>query len=340
MKDKENGVVSNFFDKVRWALYGLKIKIFKPKKNNSCKSTSMSERTRKKNIFLFFFLLFPVVQFLVFYVGVNFNSILLSIQAWKLDDSTGQGAYVITGLQNFGKVFEDIFNNGSLSTAIKNSTIQFLFTIVLGIPLHVTVAYVVFKEVPFSGFFKIMLFMPNMISSILFVTSFKYIMNPGIWSLVGINYIDSTAPSTFWTVMLFGQWMGFAGGLIIYLSAMSSISTDVLEYGKLEPLSSIKELWYVVIPSIFPTITTFLVTSIAGFFTNYGYFHTFFGGTAKSEIPVYDTLGYHFFILVLGDGSLAEAPYAAAAGIVFTIIAAPLTICVKWLLEKFGPSEE
>ena len=37
---------------------------------------------RKNSVFLFFFLLFPVVQFIIFYIGVNINSILLAFQEY------------------------------------------------------------------------------------------------------------------------------------------------------------------------------------------------------------------------------------------------------------------
>ena len=337
MKEKNGGAFSSALDKLKWALYGLKIKIFKPGTNDKKADKGMASRTMKKNIFLFFFLLLPTVQFLIFYIGVNFNSILLSIQKYDA------GKYVISGFGNFADVFKDLFINGRLSVALKNSTIQFGVTLALGIPVHVMVAYAIFKEVPFGGFLKIMLFMPNMISSLLFVNSFRGMTTEqGLIPIIGINLLDTSSSVSFWTVLLFAQWMGFAGGLIIYLSAMSSISTEVLEYGQLEPLSSIKELWYVIVPSIFPTITTYLVLAIAGYFTNYGYFHTFFGGAGiNQEATPYETLGYYFFVALLKEDSSPQIyPYASAAGIMFTLVAAPITLLVKHLLEKYGPSEE
>lgn len=348
MKEKGTNVITRLIDQIKWFFYDIRVKLFgskKPSEKNL--ANSMSSRTRKKIIFLFIFLLFPTIQFLIFYVGVNFNSILLSIQEYQVVDNRGQ--YVITGFGNFVKVFEDIFINGELTTAIKNSAIQFIVGLVLGIPVHVMVAYVVFKEVPFGGFLKIMLFMPSMISSLVFVSTFRFLVQEGapiIFEnemlailLQGKSYDD------FWLILMFTQWMSFSNGLIIYLSAMCSISTDIIEYGQLEPMSTIQELWYVIIPSIFPTITTYLVVSIAGFFTNYGYFVSFFrvntdGGMSLGG-NMFDTLGYVFFVgLLNGDQGLEFYPYASAAGIVFTLIAAPLTLLVKHLLEKYGPSED
>ncbi len=333
MKEKNSGVLSNAFRNLKWALYGLKIKIFKPRKSKKDGGTSLSNT--KAAVFLVLFLLFPTLQFLIFYVGVNFNSLLLSVQKFE------NNKFVYAGFENFITVFNNLFLNGILTNVLKNSVLQFVVTI-LFIPVHVTVSYVIFKEVPFGGFLKIMLFMPNMISSMLFVSTFKGIAGmQGLEPILGVYLLKDSELISFWSVLLFAQWMGFANGLIIYLSAMSSISTDILEYGQLEPLSTIKELWYVIIPSIFPTITTYLVLAIAGFFTNYGYFHTFFGIREGIEMTApFETLGYYFLVRLVETGTESFYSYAAAAGIMFTLVAAPVTLLVKYLLEKYGPSED
>ena len=293
---------------------------------------------RKESIFLFFFLLFPIVQFLIFYVGVNFNSILLAFQRYEV----GTG-FVMTGFENFKEVWNDIFNNGALSLAIKNSFTMFLVNMFLGTPVHIMVAYAIFKKIPFADFFKVMLFMPSMISAMVFVLCAKALFNDGfpiLFNDPNLFILNKYSSDSFTTVLWFGFWMGFAGGLIIYLSAMASISTDIIEYGKLENLSSIQELWYVVIPSIFPTITTYVVVGLAGFFTNQGYFYSFFGGDAAHSTP-FDTLGYLFFIKVGDDNATqADYPYAAAGGLLFTMIVAPITLITKALLEKYGPGED
>lgn len=291
---------------------------------------------RKDAIFLFFFLLFPVVQFAIFYIGVNFNSILLSFKAY--DGVSGK--YYLAGFATYKEVLQDIFVNGALTLAIKNSLIQFLVNLALGIPIHVMVAYAIFKKIPGSGFFKIMLFMPSMISSMVFVVCAEQIIMNGFPVLFGESakgLLDKFSDKSFWTVLIFGYWMNFAGGLIVYLGAMSSVSQDVMEYDKLERLNSIKELWYVVVPLIFPTITTYIVVAFAGFFTNYGFFYAFFDGAVGS----FDTLGYIFFVKVAHDSyGISEYPYASAGGLMFTLVLTPVTLGVKGMLEKFGPSED
>lgn len=304
--------------------------------NPKRKKRKEKSSSKKQSLFLFFFLLFPIVQFLVFYVGVNFNSFLLAFQSF---DGVKQ---FFCGFDNFGLVLKDIFVTGQLHKAMLNSLFQFLITLFVALPLQIIVAYAIFKKIIASGFFKIMLFMPSMISSIVFVICARVLITDGLPLLLGdpsMNLLDPYKDSSFWTVLAFGFWFDFAGGLIIYLGAMSSISKEVLEYGRLENLSSFRELWHVVIPAIFPTIITYVIISFTVFFTGYGHFFSFFG-EGQDGMP-YDTLGLIFFLKVARtQASQNDMSYAAAGGILFTMVIAPVTILVKTLMEKYGPSED
>lgn len=291
---------------------------------------------RQERTFLFFFLMYAVLQFVIFYIGVNINSILLAFQNYDVLTAT----YSFAGFSNFSQVISDIFINGTLLNAIKNSAILFLSNF-LGIPLHIIVAYGIFKKVPCSGFLKVMLFMPNMINSMVFVVCGEYIITYGFPLVFGPNAADLLSRyyySSFWTIIIFGFWLNLSSGLVIYLGAMSGIDNEVMEYCQLEKLSSIRELWSIVVPLIFPTVTTYIIVAVAGFFTNYGFFFSFVGETSGP----YDTLGFRFFVMVAGErtGGPEYYPYASAGGLMFTIVLTPLTLLIRNLLQKYGPSEE
>lgn len=299
------------------------------------KKSSLRRAAKKRTLFLFFFLLIPISLFLVFYVGVNFNSFLLAFRTFE------NGEEKFAGLANFESVWKDIFVTGRLRTAITNSLLQCAVTLFLALPIQVVVSYAVFKKIPGSAFFKIMLFMPSMISAIVFVICARALINNGFPILFGneeMNLLNISESSSFYTVLAFGFWFDLAGGMIIYLGAMSNVSKDVLEYGKLERMSSFKELIYVIVPSIFPTIVTYVIIGFTVFFTGYGHFFSFYG--IAQDRP-FETLGYVFFVKVADNRATQnDMSYAAAGGLLFTLVLAPLTIAVKSLLEKFGPSED
>ena len=328
---------------IKWFFYDIKVKLFGNKKKDPNKKQKPYNRMVGQNVFLCLFLLFPIVQFLIFYVGVAGSTLKLAFQVYNTETDT----YSFS-LETYKEVFADFFVIGKMSSLLKNSAIQFLVGFIIGMPLQIMVAYVVFKEVPLSNAYKVILFLPNIISSLVFVICAREIITKGLPVLFhneDLLLLNPDSSSSFYSVLIFGTWMNFAGGLIIYLSAMCSISKDILEYGQLEKLSSFKEFWYVVLPSIFPTIVTYIIVAIAAFFTNYGHFYSFYGGEGSSEAP-YTSLGLYFFIQVAGGQNTpmstlrANYPFVSASGILFTLIVAPITFLTKYLLEKYGPSED
>ena len=75
----------------------------------------LSKGKQRDGLFIFLVLLLPMLQFLVFYVIVNFNSIILAFQTYE------KGDFVFNGIQNFKDVFKDIASDESMRFRFLNS---------------------------------------------------------------------------------------------------------------------------------------------------------------------------------------------------------------------------
>ena len=85
----------------------------------------------KKLIFYIVCFALPVVQFLIFYVGVNFQSILLAFQ--KYDGKTASFYFDAQDLWvNFQKVYYELTETSILLIALKNSLILWAATSIVG----------------------------------------------------------------------------------------------------------------------------------------------------------------------------------------------------------------
>ena len=124
------------------------------------KKRGMTERRRKELIAYCVFLVYPILQFIVFYIIVNFNSILLSFQKYDLDTSK----FNFVGLDNFKYVFNDVFKADTFKHAFKNSVVAYLVSFSM-IPLGLLFSYYMFKRMPGSKLFRVLLFMPSIISA-------------------------------------------------------------------------------------------------------------------------------------------------------------------------------
>jgi len=302
---------------------------------------SMNQRRLKEKIFFWSILALPVLQFCVFYIGVNFNSVLLSLQSIKMDASGNGYIYDWVYFKNFSDCIHLLFTEYSLVQSFKNSLIAYFAGLLVGTTLSLLFSYYIYKKSLFSGVFKVMLFLPSIISSAAMVIIFKYFMEEAypefMYSAFGkeVGGLLSDPDSTFTTILVYSIWIGFGGGVLMYLGAMNSISDSVVEAAYLDGITPLKEFFYITLPMIYPTLVTFIVTGIAGIFTNQMNLYTFKG--IKVSYRDY-TYGYYLFLKT--SQGMTEYPQAAAMGILFTIILAPFTFLIRWLLEKYGPSTE
>ncbi len=290
---------------------------------------------------LFFYIImmaFPVLQFCLFYIGVNFNSILLAFK--RIDLLSGEFTYTI---DNFVEAFRMITESTALLAAMKNSILVFVISTVISIMLSLLFSYYIAKKMPGSGAFRVILFLPSILSAIVMTTIFQAFVERAIPSAASqwfgfemSGMLENTA-TRFATLIFYAIWIGFGTNVLMYTNAMSAIDPSVIESAHLDGCTGIREFWHITLPSIYPTLTTFLVVSVAGIFTNQLNLFSFYGGGAPEEVRTY---GYYLYARVQAAQSEAEYPVLSAIGLMLSIIAIPLTLGAKALLEKYGPGED
>jgi ABC-type sugar transport system permease subunit len=287
----------------------------------------------KAQLFCWSIVILPIIQFLVFYVYVNFNSIMLAFKEYKISlDPLVPDTISWIGFKNFTDVWRDLFSaGGDLLYMTGNSLIRFLVNLLL-MPIKWLFAYAIWKKIPASGFFKVVLFLPSIIPGLIWTTVFRHILLDGLapWDLL-------SADKAMTTDIVYASWLGLTTSMILYWGQMSNISPSVIESAKIDGAGDLRIFIKIVFPVIYPTITIFIVQMIPTFFSNQGHLFEFFGAGAPEKTW---TLGYYFFVQVISESSMPFYPYASAAGLIFTLIAAPLTLFVRWAMEKFGPSED
>jgi ABC-type sugar transport system permease subunit len=247
--------------------------------------------------------------------------------------------FYFAGFKNFTQIFKDFKTEQYLVSSIENSLELFLWTFVFSAMLSVFFSYYIYKENPMSGFFKIILYLPHIISGVVFVVMFKYFANmavPRIWEMVfgekikGLIVNPDTAKTT---ILVFSIWVSFGTNVLMYTSAMSSISPSIIESAQLEGIKPMQELWYIVVPCIWHTFVTFMLVSIVGIFTNQMSLYTFFNVHAPQKLY---TFGYYLYAAVI-NAERIDYPYLSAMGMLLTAVAIPITLIARYLFNKLGP---
>lgn len=294
----------------------------------------------KRSHFFFYLSIvaFPILQFLIFFVYMNLNSFALAFQKYDFD----VGKFVWNGLHNFKNIFLDFSRDESMSASVKNSLILFFFNLVFSNFGTIVFSYYIYKNHVGSKIFKVILYAPHIISNVIVVLMFTEFVDtiiPKIWlDLFNKEISPLLNPDNmtrrYVTVLFFCIWISFGTQVLVYSGTMSSISESIIESAKLDGITPVKELFLIVIPMIWPTTITFLLSALAGLFTNQMHLFSFFGANAE---PSMQTFGYLLYSRVQ-QGTMADYPYLSALGLLMTCVAAPITLLVRRLLEKYGPS--
>lgn len=297
--------------------------------------TNISTKPKKNHSKLIFYILlmaFPVLQFCVFYIGVNLQSILLAFQKY---DGLNSVFYVNWSdlWINFKQIFADI---DLLWTCLKNSLVVWLFTTFVGTVGAVLFSYYIFKRKKVGKFFKFVLFIPSILPAILMSSVFQNFCNeilPFFLHTDRLMSLAKTDPQLLFAMSVFYTiWIGFGTQVLLYTGAMEQVSVSVLEAGKLDGVSPMRELWNVILPQIMPTIGTFLVAGVAGIFINQANLYNFFGDSAPADIQ---TIGYYLFKMTQQNGAEHYYPYLSALGLCCTVLAVPPTLLMRKFFKRF-----
>lgn len=320
-------------------------------------------RTQKRNLFFGLMIIVPVLIFTVFYVIVNFNTVILAFKKYEYV-TDGVVGYRITfaRFDNFKRI---LFSEDSLLLyqtksgeyqnllMIRNSLILWGCKLLIGLPLSFVFSYYVYKKRWASGFFRIILFLPNVISNIIMVTMFRFFMDYAIPEIFGLQtgfFLAGKEPAiALPTIIFFNLWLSFAEQTLLFTSAMSGINESVVESAQLDGVTSVQEMWYITLPMIYSTFTTFVIVGIAMIFTD-----------QMSLLTIYDqfqtppelrTVGFYLFWQsyestyvstwnpVDNSGKLSYSELSAF-GLLISAVVVPVSIGIKKLLEKLGPCVE
>ncbi len=304
------------------------------------KLTEKAKTKLKRSMFYYGMLLFPLAMFCLFYIYTNIDSIYMAFSNFSYET----GKFEFVGFD----VFETIFYNFGLYNYFWDSTwrsvILVCARIFILIPMAFIFSYYLYKKLFGHKVLKVLMFLPTMVSSIVMVTVFRYFMEyalPEIGTVFGVfipNDLLSNVSTAFPVVLTYYVWMSLGSQIMLYTGAMSAISDSVIEAGALDGASHIKEMLFIVFPSVWGTIVTFIVVGVAGTFTDMMCLYDFYGNGASNDIM---TIGYYLYRQINSPSvTYAQYPELSGLGLLYTLVSLPIVLTLRYLLVRFGPKED
>lgn len=284
-----------------------------------------------RRIFIFSFLALPIVLFCIFYIYVNIESFFMAFKDIGTLENGAVGEYWT--LANFKKIWTILVSNGDnlniLSEAIVNTLLFNFVNLVLILPTTTFICYFITKKILGYRFFRAVYYLPCVITSSALVLLFKIALNDGgpldvLFRNIGYVYPLTERPNAIITILIYNFLFGLGGNIIVIGGAMRSVNNELLEAGQIDGCNWIQEFLYIILPCIWPTISTILILSVAGFLGASGPILPFTEGKYGTM-----TLAFYNFALVSGTGAKTDYYLASAIGLCMTVISFPLALLVK-----------
>ena len=297
---------------------------------------------KKKNpiriLFICFAIAIPTLHFLLTYVYVNFNAILMGFYRTI-------GGEKVWGFENFKQFFSE-FNKTTteLGLSFKNTFLTFGIQVLM-YPVGIVVSYFLYKKIFLHNVFRLVFFFPMIVSSVVIVAVFKGLAAPEgllarlvqtLWGLERPPEILASDRFANLGVWLFMVWMGFPGNLILWGGTFSRIPDSLLEYGKLEGIGWGGELFRIILPLVWPTVSLTLILLFAGIFSASGSVFLLTNGKFGTQtfsnwmyMQVYEATSPNSNVL----------NYMSAVGLMITVVASIIALTVRKFSTRFEEVE-
>ncbi len=302
----------------------------------------------KKTIFIVSFLALSLIHFIVFWAFINIDTIRLTF--FRANEYNEE---VFVGFYNYAKLFKDIF--GGQDKAAQRSFFNSFHAVAINLlilPLAIIVAYAFYKKVYGYSFYRIVFYLPSIISIVVLAAAFRemfrqyddgstIIVGPvaQLLSLIGINkqWLDmGVNPEVKWPLIYtFAILNGMGANVILLTSAMNRIPKELSEASRLDGCGFFREMTHVTIPLVMPTITTWVMMIFTATYNFFMQPMLIFENNSGRD-GAFLTAPWQIFNLVADAGLDKQRLISAAClGIVLTLIVLPLNLIMRALLNRF-----
>ncbi len=287
-----------------------------------------SPRRFQDNLVIFLFLLPAIVLFLLFVVYPIFQSIYYSFFNWK-----GFGPAVdFVGLDNFKNILKDkVF-----LIALRNGFLIIALSIFVQLPLSMSLAVLVGRDLPGRVVFRTIFFLPYVLSEVIAALMWLFILNPdpergfinaiivffGGASQAWLGNTDLVMLAIFAAL----TWKYFGYHMLLFLTGLQNIPVDIEEAGRIDGANSFQNFFYITLPLLSSTIRTSVYLSVLGSIQQFilVWIMTKGGPVNASETMATYMYRFGFVRFQLGYGS-AVAIYMFLICLIFSLIYQRLT---------------
>jgi putative aldouronate transport system permease protein len=285
---------------------------------------------------LYLFLLVPLVYIVIFaYVPMAGAQIAFRRYSARLGIWESPWA----GLANFKKFFESY----QFLRVVSNTLILSVSAIAVSFPVPVVFALLMnsLNSQKFKKISQTVVNLPHFISVVVLVGMLFQILNAntGLYGTVAYALTGSKPPDLFavpnnFRIMyiLSGVWQEFGWSSIIYLAALSGVSSEMHEAAVIDGASRFQRLLYVDFPGILPTVTIMLILRM-GSVMSIGFEKVFLMQNGLN-LPLSEVIST--YVYKIGLTGTTDFSFSTAVGLFNSVINMVIIGGVNFLSRRLG----
>lgn len=302
------------------------------------KQNSLTKDKTKELLFYLSFMGIAVLQFVVFYVIVNANSFALAFTEYSSDEFGNQISSFV-GFKNFKTIYTELFTLEMFELMWKNSFLFYAVSLLGGTVFSLAFSYYIYKQCIFANFFKIMLYLPHIVTTMVIAIIYREFSNRVLPDFLGELFnvqLRAYTAKPLPYILIFNFLMAFGSNMLVYTGTMAGISDSIVEAAQIDGANALQEFFHVIMPAIYPTFSLFIVTGMLAVFNGQGGLFNFMSWEADMK---YQTFGYYLYVQIFKAGiDVSKYPPLAALGLSLTSFALPIIFTFRWFVKKVGPS--
>ncbi len=282
-----------------------------------------------------YILLIPAIVSVFIFCYLPMAGIVMAFQEYDIIGGIFASRFV--GLENFVK----IFTTPKFLSAIKNTLLYSGVNLIFGTPFPIILA-ILLNELRcrwFRNTIQTISYLPYFLSWISVIGIFQILfssegtVNAVLSGIFGDRYTPVNIlmdPKYFLGIIFWtGQWKNVGWSSIVFLAAITGINQSLYEAAAVDGCSRFKQVFYITLPSIMPTIAiVFIMATASLVVSNFDQVYGFQNAYIQEKTEVINTLVYREGILN------AEYSMATAFGIAQGLVSFILVFITNKIVKK------
>ncbi|MDO5325746.1 MAG: ABC transporter permease subunit [Clostridia bacterium] len=285
-------------------------------------------------------LLIPSVAVLIIFKYIPMYGVQIAFKNFKLKDGIVGSAWA----NPIFSVFQDVFAQPVFWNAFWNTLILGLMNLLVGFPMPIILALLL-NELRHERYKKVvqtLSYLPHFISWVTLSGLFIQLLSPSTGPIAAITKALGGEPyyymgrvETFrWVLVVTNIWKGVGWGSIIYLAALTGVDQEMYEAALIDGATRFQRVWYITLPSIFPTITIMLILQSGSILNDN--FDQVYNMMNDAVYRVANVLGVYTYDLGLKNLSNAGLAKSTAVGLFKNVIALILVLTTNAISKKIS----